>query len=493
MSVIPNIYSGGNQMKVIKNSTRLTALILSLAAIVCLFGACSWYDEIDTSYTGTTLYASLGDMPTSFDPMYAYLDDNGAQMLSLIYSGLFRYDENGKAVKDMCKSYEWVKTDDESGEYIAEFEIVDSAWSDTVSLTSKDFIFAWRRILDPGNTSEACSLLYDIKNAREVKTGDKVPFELGAYATSDSKIRLEFTHKVDLDAFIENLASPALVPLREDIAGKITDWSTTSGIVVANGPFYLKTFKPGALCRFERNRNYLRDSETDNLDKYVTPYRVVVYFGANYYVDEDTSGTAVAYNSVYELYNSLWKDGFLKYYASVGSEYSDEAASDSAFTSTSKFSTHTYIFNESNPLFADARVRKALSLAIDRTALVDACTANGTPAKGIVPAGVYENGYSKKATTFRDAGEDLIGAQNLEKAKSLLKEAGVTRGSFVIKVRGWDAEAVATAEYIAEAWNSLGFTVTVRKCMYRTYSDRTQGYDDLITDTFFDSYKNRRF
>ena len=480
-------------MKFTRKTTKITVLVICVIMVASLLSSCSWYKEIDKSYTGTTLYAGVGDLPTNFDPMYAYLDNNGVQYLSLIYEGLFKYDSNGKAVKALCDSYKWLRKDAENGEYVAEFKIKDTSWSDTVSVTSKDFVFAWRRILNPGNTNEASSLLYEIKNAREIRKGNKDIFELGVYASSDDVLQISFEYEVDLDEFVEKLASPALVPLREDIVDKIDDWSSTASIVVSNGPFYLKTFKAKEMIRFERNRYYMRDNEVDDMDEYVTPYRIVLYTGTEYKYTPEGSDTEVrkAFDSVYALNDYLYKEGIIKYYSNAGLDFKEDVKSGEKVSS---MSTHAYVFNENNPIFANSEVRRALSLAIDRNELVDKCTIAASPAKGIVAEGVFELVYSKKAKTFREVGGELISpSANIEEAKRILKEQGVTSGSFSITVRGWDEAAVKTAEYVKSVWSSLGFSVTVKKTSTMSYDNKEQGYEGLLRDDYIQCYKSGNF
>lgn len=482
-------------MKLNRTVTKFVALVMCLAMVVPCLSACNWWKEIDKNYTGPTFYASIANVPTNFDPMYAYLDDSAAQFLSLIYEGLFRYDENGKPVKALCKSYEWVKKDAETGEYIAEFTIKDTAWSDTVSVTASDFVFAWQRLLKPGNYSEAGALLYDVKNARAVKSGDLEVYDLGAYPVGQDVIRIEFEREVNLDEFIANLASPCLVPMRAEVVDKITDWASTSAIIVSNGPFYLKTFDPDEAIRFERNRNYLRDIENDDMDKYVGTYRVVVYVGDEYKYHDDTQNKDITktFDSVYELSNFLHGEGILSYYANLGKDGIEKNLSNSEFTQIGTKSTHTYLFNTNHEILGNAKVRKALSMAIDREAVMKASAVIGTPAQGIVPQGVYEVAYGKDATTFRDAGGNLIGAGDIEGAKALLKEAGITSGSFTITVRRWDQTAIDAAEYVAAIWNELGFNVNVDDPKFKVYDNKEQGYDGLIKDEFLEAYKTGNF
>ena len=80
-------------MKLNRTTTKIVALVMCLAMVVPSLVGCNIFKEIDKNYTGPTFYVSLADVPTNFDPMYAYLDDSAAQFLSFVYEGLFKYDE----------------------------------------------------------------------------------------------------------------------------------------------------------------------------------------------------------------------------------------------------------------------------------------------------------------------------------------------------------------------------------------------------------------
>lgn len=469
---------------------RLALILAALMLAATLSSCVGLFGEVDEDYTGATLALQFTDMPTSFDPMYAYIDDSASQILNLIYEGLFRYTKDGKAEKALAKSYKWASQNEKDG-YVLEITLKETCWNDGTAVTAHDFVYAWRRILDPGNSSSAAPMLYQIKNAKAVKAGDVSKYDFGVTEADTRVLRIEFEENPDLDLFFTNLASPALVPLRDDVVDKINDWDTVNSIVQSCGPFYLKSFDSGKLLRFERNQYYMRDKEKNEMDDFVTPYRLNIYLGKSYeYKDINESGkeytASIKGSSTSEMAGQLWKNGFIKYYGNIfpaeRAEYADKVVS--ADTKT----TDTLYFNLRNPLFADAKVRKALSLAIDREDLVKNTIVFATAADGIIPQGVAETVAGDK-TTFRSKGGKLT-SYNLEEAKKLLKEAGVTKGSFEITVKESDDVAIATAEYCAKAWKELGFNVTVRKLGIVKYQDMETGYDNIIVDVFADMFNN---
>ncbi len=476
---------------------RILAIILTAIMLCCSLCSCSVYYSlfgIDESYTGPVVYAYLSDAPTTFDPMYAYLDESATFVMSLIYEGLYKYNEKGKVVEGLADGYEKTLWNKETGEFQIEITIKRSAWNDQTSVNADQFVYAWRRLLDPAVSSQAAVLLYDIKNAKKVKNAEDnlTKFDFGATAVGTNTLRIDFEtvqledktyREPDLDAFFEKLASPVLVPLRSDAVSKLADWASTNATVLSNGPFYLKSFTPGGAMRLERNRFYLRDQELDPINKFVEPYGFVISMAKN---DVGADGVIEkTYDSAAARALEQYKAGRIDYMSylpvSVRNEYKDQVSLyDSLFT-------HTYYFNTENPIFSKTEVRQALSAAIDRTELANRLV-YAKAATTLINGLAFENGYSKKNPVhFNDKTDMSISSgADLSKAQNLLKQAGVSGGSFSITVKEGDETGEIVANYCKEVWDKLGFSVSVRKL--GTYSYQQNDYDGYV-DLFNECYK----
>lgn len=477
-------------------------LCLCMLASVCIsFAGCG--EKYDEDYTGPIIPVYFAEMPTTFDPHLAYLDNTAASVLSLMYEGLYKYDANGKVVKGLATGYKWIEKDDKTNTYIIEISIRETRWNDQVTVKADDFVYAWRRLLDPATQSPAASMLYMIDNAYEIRNamGEITKFDLGAMAVDSQTLRITFAEKPNMDLFLEYLASPALVPLRDTAINKTgdNDWASHNAIVVANGPFYLKSLSinpqsDSLSMRLERNRYYKRcieEDEEDLVDKYVLPYRLEFNFGKK--IDNKmTSGAAYAYENYKageDLLNALLP-------------LSARADEKGNAKEVDTMSTHTYVFNTENELFKNADVRKALSLALDRTKLAE-MVVFAKAAEGVVPAGVFETTY-KKNKDFRDVGGVLIKATaDLDEAKALLNASGINKKTaFTITVKETDEVALEIAEYCANVWNKeLGMNCSVRKLGYYYYNDinvvaesdadydpEASEYENLIFDLYTACY-----
>lgn len=463
-----NTLLGGNR----KLMKKLLLWVLCLAAVLTALASCQTADP-ENEDPGVTIPIYLTADACNFDPAYANLDDSALKIMGLLYEGLFKIDDNGKVVKAQAKSVK-VLDDEDEDYYAIEITLKNTCWSDEVRVQAADYIYAWKRILESDFRGEAASMLLGIKNARAVNAGDMSIDDLGVTDVSIDTLRIEFEGPTDYDKFYEYLASPMLVPLREVAVDRVEkDWSSNSSVMVSNGPFMIRSFVYGKKMILERNEFYFRDAEKDSLKKSVTPYRLYIEF-----VD-DASEALAAYEAGQIAYlGELPLDKRAEY---VGHE--DLMVSDT-------LTMMTCLFNTENELFSDPNVRKALSLAVDRTAIVELLTF-ATPAEGLIADGVYENGYGKNADTFREVGGSLISSTaDPEGAKALLRQAGVTGGAFTLTVRDSEAD-IAVGKYLKSVWEELGFTVTVRQRIQYKYTNEDEY--TLVADFLLEDYEAGNF
>ena len=427
--------------------------MLTLALAAC---GSTEEDEKDQD-RGAYISMYITDQVFDFDPANAYDNASALKVVSLLYSPLFSLDEKGNVKKELVDSYE-IYEDPKAGEYKLTLNLKPSFWSDGTQISANDVVFAWKRILEVEATSEAASLLFDIKNARKVKAGDCSIDDLKVYAVNTTTLEIYFEEKldasgkavIDYDGFMRNLTSYALVPLREMIVSRTTDWAKKPATMVCSGPFTIRkvSYEKGSEgLTLERNAYYMRDKEKDALDKSVTPYRLIVDY------TKSESEIIQAYEA-----GEIFYVGEIPF--SARANYADKAEVSDAM------STHTYYLNENaeiggTKLFAIKEVREALSLAIDREAIANTVVF-AKAADALVPYGVLNGSSAKK--DFRTTGGSIIATSaDIAAAKSLLSKAGIKAGdySFKIMVAEYDEVHVAIAKAVKEAWTQLGFKVTI--------------------------------
>lgn len=505
---------------------KVLALTMALILLASVLVGCRTTLEKDAEGNldrGAVIKMYLTTEVFNFDPQIAINDDAMLQIFSLLFEGLTKLDSDGDWEKAIMDDYE-VNEDDRDG-YSVLVELKDTKWTDGRTVQANDFVFAWKRLVNPNSRSEAASLLYDIKNAREINKGNVSIDDLGVSAVDTYTLKITFeSADVDLDRFFTNTSSIALVPLREDVVTRfmypdelpdvtipettepVTDaegnvvtesqtigepaeydpveygdyWARRANAIVTNGPFSVKVNDEAGELRLERSSYYYRDTEKNEyLDKYVIPYRLVT----NYSDSDEKYLTPAAQLELYKN-EGIFYVGNLP--LDQRKDYEDDAEVSDMMV------THSYFFNTENPIFADAKVRRALSIVLDRQHVADLLTF-AAPAVGIIPEGVFDTDYD---TSFREEGEDLIAATADEAAaKELLRGVKLDSKSFTLTVRNNEAD-IAVAEYAKSQWKKLGFDVEIK-----TLKNSVVEYTDMSTDTpykyvideFQEAYNNSDF
>lgn len=432
---------------------RFFAILLCFAALLtALVGCGNKNDE------GPTINIYM-DLAYSFDPALAYNDAGAAQLLSLTSEGLFTMNEKGKIKKALCSDYK-IKEESDGSETII-ITLKKSYWSDGVIVDAADFVYAWTRIMDPEFKCEAAALLFPVKNAVAVKNGDVSRDDVGFYSSGTNEITIELEKGVDAETFIANLASVALYPLRKDVVRSVKDesWSSLASVLVANGAFYVKEFdmknngsEEDPVVILERNQYYRRSPDSESkISKYVKPFRLCVYG-----VDAETA---------YEKY----KSGEYAFTSNIPLAERENMLKEVELIDN--MLTYSYMFNTTDELFSDARVRKALSIAIDRTAIAK-LVVYADAADSLISELVYE---TKKGSSFHK--EVISTSANFDEAEKLISDAGARGKSFTLAVAD-DPVDIAVAEYCVGVWNELGLNAS-----YKTYSFELYDYAEEVLKT----------
>ena len=439
---------------------KATALLLAVLMLASVLTGCTTLVGEDK---GAVIDLYIATEVYNFDPQVSDSDSAMLKVNSLCYEGLTRLDKNGKWQYALMKRYEIDK--DNENEFSILIYLKNSWWTDGRSVQAADFVYSWKRLLNVNSKYEAASLLYDLKNAYDIKMGDASIDDLGVAAVDTYTIQVKFERKVDLDEFFTKCSSLALVPLREDVISRYgeEDWAKKGTNIITNGPFTPKTINYPNLLRLERSPYYYLDREKNNpLDKYVIPYRLMTTYSRG-----DLGDQLEAY-----------ENGEIFYLGEI--PLSDRERLKGQAVITDMMSTHTYVFNTENELFSDPDVRRALSLAIDRDEIVSIVT-YAKAAEGLIPYGAFDTGRS---TSFRKEGGSLIeSSADISAARQLLSSAGVNGGKFTLTVRDKE-EDVAVAEYVASVWKSLGFDVKVDRISPELNESDTDIYDDLFQEVY---------
>ncbi|MFM4738784.1 peptide ABC transporter substrate-binding protein [Aeromonas veronii] len=334
---------------------------------------------------------NIGTEPTTIDPQLVE-ETAGSAIVNDLFEGLYELDNTGKIKPAGAVSYEVDKTGT-----VYTFKLRPEAkWSNGEPVTAADYVYGWQRAADPKTASNYAWFieLTGVVNASEVTQGKKSPSELGIKALDDHT--LQVTLKNPVPFFLKTLAHYTTFPAPKTTIEKYgKDW-VKPGNIVSNGAFVLKEWTPNERLSAERNTHYWNNQHTV-LNK-------VIYL-------EIVSETA-AYNR--------YRTGELHYTTYPLEQYKQlKSKSPEELVSVPTLASYYYVFNTQRKPFDDPKVRKALSLAIDRETITDKILGQGQIAAYSFTPPIVDGFELKKPASQLQSKEERI-----KQAKALLAEAG---------------------------------------------------------------------
>lgn len=383
------------------------------------------------------LTVNLGYELQSIDP--AINDETyGFIYINHAFEGLLTKDINGKIVGGSSDKWEISEDKLKYTFHIRE----DAKWSDGKKLTADDFVYSYRRVVDPKTASPIAYLMYYIKNAKDINMGKKQIDTLGVTAIDENTLTIELENPTLY--FEDILASGGCyVPVREDIINKYGDnWTWNPESYIGNGAYKMTERKPDELIAFELNTNYWDyKNQVAKKINFVLIADEYISLNAVRTGDVDFSINAPPIGEI----ESLIKENLMAVSDIIGVYYLD--------------------LNNKDKTLSDKRVRKALSLAIDRNYIVSNIGYGKLiAAESFVPPVV--KGLEK---SFREESSNFIIANNYSnniiEAKKLLAEAGYPNGENfpILEVKVSSGFYTTVLEAIQEMWkNNLNIDVVVR-------------------------------
>lgn len=333
--------------------------------------------------------------PPSLEP--ALIDNQIAGDISnQLFEGLVRLDEKGNIVAGVAES--WDISEDKT---VYTFHLNKEAkWSNGDPVTAEDFIYSWERVLNPEVAAPLGSNLFFIKNGAAYNEGTVKDFkEVGIKAPDE--YTLEVTLERPTSFFLELTSFFTLLPVNKKVAEANEKWATDAETFVSNGPFKLKSWKHDQELIMVPNENYWA-KDVVKLDELKW---VMVNDQNTEYSMYKSGEIAVAEQIPNSIKSQLIKNGEAEKLPSASVAY--------------------LRFNHENKVFSNPKIRKALSMALDRQLIVDKVTQGGeTPAFSFIP-----NGLGNGVGEFRDqAGDSLYKDNDVEEAKKLLEEGKAELG-----------------------------------------------------------------
>ena len=407
---------------------KIISIVLCLTMILSLVSCAGAGSNDGKTFTFAseldinTMDSTVSDDGMSFNAMHAVID------------GLMGLDKDGKIVPAMAESY---TLSDDKLTYT--YKLRDAKWSNGDKVQADDFVYAWQRIIknagnyaymlgsDGAAVANADALMEKQANGEELTQADLDT--LGVKAVNENTLEVKVERPCSY--FDELMTFPCYYPINRKYAEEKGDkYAKTADTVLSNGAFILKSWELGTKAVFEKNPDYW-NKDAVKIEKLVMT------------LVQDPKTAATNFDSNY--------NDFAIINSSLVDKYKDKP----------EYKTYSegYLFylqlNFNNEVIANANIRKALSLAIDRTDFADNVLKDGSKeASGFVPTGLCIN----DGTDFRKQASDFT-AFDLAKAQEAfdagLKELG--KDSVTIKLLyGTDESPMdQMATYLQNAFSKL--------------------------------------
>ncbi len=447
---------------------KLVVLMSILLVLVMVFTGCSspadktddeTGDETQNGGTGAKkiLRTNNSSEPGSLDPALAQ-GTHESWVLENVFEGLMTFNEKGELVEGMAEKYEVSEDGLTYKFYIRE----DAKWTNGDPVTAHDFEYSWKRVLDPKTASYYASILYPIKGAEAFNTEEGSADDVGVKALDDKT--LEVTLENPTAYFLELTAFYTYFPVNKNVVESNPDWAKDPSTYVSNGPFKLVEWKHNDQIVLEKNTNYY------NADK-------IKLDGIDFDIIEDQ-------NTAWQKYEGGEYDILVDVPTSVVAQL--RAQNDPQLNIGFQVGTYYYNVNPKFKPFNNVKVRKALSMALDREVITEKITQGGQiPAYGVVSPGLQdENGKD-----FREVQGDLF-KYDPEEAKKLfeegLKEEGMTvedfnKQKFVLLFNTSESHK-KIAQAAQEMWrNNLGIEIGLENVEFKVKLDREKAGDYHIS------------
>ena len=348
-----------------KNTVALMALLL--------IAGCGEQERTEQTIESGEIYG--GDSGAELAKEQVFRKNNGAEpgtldphraegvpasnILRDLFEGLVVELPNGEYIPGVAES--WTVSED-SKRYV--FKIRKNAkWSNGDAFTAYDYVYSFKRSVDPKTLSNYSSMLYPIKNARAIVMGEASPEQLGVYSEDENTLVVELEKPTPY--FLSLLTHSTTYPVHQESVERLGKLFTRPGNLVSNGAFKLEEWRVQSHIKIVKNEQYW-DNESTTLE-------------ATYYYSLDDANSALKRYRANEL--DFTDTIPLEQLTLIKNRMADE------YRVAPYFGSYYYGFNNTKaPFKNNPKLRTALNMAIDRDILVNIVIGAGQiPAYSFVP------------------------------------------------------------------------------------------------------------
>ncbi|USS90634.1 peptide ABC transporter substrate-binding protein [Fructilactobacillus carniphilus] len=453
-------------MKFFRHHKLISVALVGAAALTLtgLINPAHAADGGDKKTLSVSAKAPINTMDSSLNT-----DAYGAQSLNNTMEGIYRF--TGKNLEPaVAKSI--AKPTNDGKRYT--IDLKKTKWSNGDPVTANDFVYAWRRIVDPKTASQYSYIYSGIKNADAITAGKKKPDQLGIKALGPYKLQIDLDHPIPF--FDTLMASSQFYPLNQKVVEKLGDqYGLASKGMVFNGPYKLQNWKVGDTEWTDvKNDNYW-NAKNVKLNK------------VKYYTIADP-------NTGLNLYDT----NVLDRYQDLNGDTARQLSNSKEFSTDPSNSTYYLELNQKKiPALKNAKLRQAMSLTINRNDLSNVILGKtGIPAHSLVPSKMSKDPQTGQDFTKTDQAmaDRKYTAYNPTLAKKLWQEGMKETGQKELNLT-FTADNTDTTKKLAEyLQNNMekdlpGLKMTISSVPFKTRLQREASGDfDMATSAWNADY-----
>jgi oligopeptide transport system substrate-binding protein len=406
--------------------------------------------DSDSGAAGKILRVHFDVEVASMDPQIA-TDGTSFEVLAAITEGLYSVDANGSPIFAMAES---VDKSEDGLTYT--FKLRDAKWSNGTPVTANDFVFAWRRLVDPAVASEYAFIaeIAGIKNAAAITAGEVAVDQLGVTAQDDKTLVVSLD--VPVPFFESLMAFPSFLPVNEEFFKAAGDsFGTSPNTILSNGPFVVTAYEPAATTiSLTKNSTYWDASK-------------VALGGIQYQVIKDSQQAMLSY-----------QNGDLDV-ATLSGEQVEQFQADPEFHNIMAGYLWYLSPNQKVAGLENANLRKALALSYDKAAIAKNILKDGSIVADFAVPTKLATGPDGK--DFRDTTGTYLAtdkAKALEYWNAAQSELGLSSLKYTMIVEDTES-AINVAQFIqSEIQTTLpGITIEIQTMPKKNRVERMQSGD----------------
>ncbi len=422
-----------------------------MLGLLAFLTACSNSSSEDVHSKDTLRIDVSAEIPT-LDPQLQQ-DTSSARVAYDLFAGLVDFDQQNNPIPGMA--YHWNIEPD--GKTITFHLRANLKFSDGTPITAHDFVYSWKRLVNPQTASAYNYLLEHVVNGKAIMQGKMSSESLGVSAPNDETFIVKLSEPDN--AFIAKCTLPNLAVVPSKIIEKYGTHWTEPRKMITSGAYQLKEHVIYGYILADKNPYYY-DAEHVSI-----PH-------IKYFPYEDANTAIASYES-----GGLDLTGDavpISRYKTLLREYPSQ------LHTVKQEGIYYYSFNIALPKLQDIRVRQALSMAVDREIISQAILASHPkPLYSVVTPTIANGQYAD----IQYAWSKEPRKQQIAEAQKLYKDAGYSPNhplKVTISFNTSDGhQTLALA--LASMWQKiLGVETTIRNQEWKTFIDTRQEGDFMI-------------